>query len=252
MTISTNIDAGQPVAWHKGLMAGFDLETTGVDVWSDRVVTAAIIKVKPGAPVNTTRWIADPGVEIPTGASDIHGITTEMARADGRPIRDVLSEITVELATILASGVPVVTMNGSYDFSLLRAECVRHGVEPLDRRILAVAPVVDIRVIDKHVDRYRRGGRKLVDLCAYYEVRLDQAHDAAADVLGSLRVAYKIANKYPQLQIDPHELHRQQVAWAAEQAESFRRYLVGQGKDASDVRPEWPYVPRATPEATLC
>ena len=52
----------------------------------------------------------------------------------------------------------------------------------------ALRPVLDPRVLDKHIDPYRRGGRKLTDLCAHYKVALDGAHSADADAIAACRV----------------------------------------------------------------
>ena len=229
-----------PIAWHKRRLCGLDFESSGVDVYRDRIVTCAIVKAGGGEATEITRWLADPGVEIPVGASAIHGITTEMARAKGRPIREVVEEVTSEIAAALLANTPVVIMNAPYDLSLLRSECVRHGVEPLDRRLARVAPIIDVRILDKEVDRYRKGGRKLTDLCEHYGVQLDRAHDAASDVLGSLRVAYRLAVLFPRLQVDPYELHRQQVTWAAAQMANFAEHRRKNGKPLDDEDASWP------------
>jgi DNA polymerase III epsilon subunit-like protein len=86
--------------------------------------------------------------------------------------------------------------------------------------------VIDIFVIDKAADRYRRGGRKLVDLCTTYQVKHGGAHDATEDALAAGRVAGRLAQRYPRIAaMDLDELHAAQVRWAAEQATSFRQYL---------------------------
>lgn len=61
-------------------LAVFDLETTGVDVTSARIVTAFVgVLSVDGTLISSRSWLADPGVEIPAGAAAIHGITTERA-----------------------------------------------------------------------------------------------------------------------------------------------------------------------------
>ena len=72
----------------------FDLETTGVDVASDRIVTAhvGLLDAK-GAVILARDWIADPGIEIPESAAAIHGVTTAHARAVGAPASDVVEQI---------------------------------------------------------------------------------------------------------------------------------------------------------------
>ncbi len=76
----------------------FDLETTGVDVDSSRIVSACVAVLDDqGQVVARWDWLADPGIEIPPGASAVHGITTERAREEGRSARSVVTEIAQTL-----------------------------------------------------------------------------------------------------------------------------------------------------------
>ncbi len=84
-----------PSTWPLGPLLGFDTETTGVDPSGDRLVTAALVwRAEPQAdgvrPQSVTTWLADPGVEIPEAAAAVHGVTTERARAEGRPVTEAL------------------------------------------------------------------------------------------------------------------------------------------------------------------
>lgn len=161
--------AGPPLPAWLTRVGVFDLETTGVDVESDRVVTAYVgILDADGRQVAARSWLADPGVPIPDGATAVHGITTAHARAHGRPVPEVVAEVTAALRSLFRQGVPVVAYNASFDFSLLACEAARHGVDPLTDP----APVIDPLVIDKAYDRYRRGRRTLEVVAAHYAVPL--------------------------------------------------------------------------------
>ncbi|MDF2666171.1 MAG: polymerase subunit epsilon, partial [Microbacterium sp.] len=117
------------------LVGVFDLETTGVDVENDRIVTAHVgVLDADGHVVDARDWLADPGVEIPDGAAAIHGITTDRARAEGAPAPRVVSEVVEALSALFAAGIPVVAYNAPFDFSMLKHEAVRHGVAPIGRR----------------------------------------------------------------------------------------------------------------------
>jgi DNA polymerase-3 subunit epsilon len=159
--------------WAQGRMVAFDTETTGVDAENDRVVTAAVVAVGGGQTSDSRTWMADPGVEIPEQATAVHGVTTDQARVDGSDAADVVEDITAALAEQLGAGVPVVVFNARYDLTLLDREARRHGVLPLVERLagLDVAPVIDPLVLDRQIDRYRRGSRKLPALAAHYRVR---------------------------------------------------------------------------------
>ncbi|HEY9367888.1 3'-5' exonuclease [Streptomyces sp.] len=234
--------------WHLGRLCGFDLETTGIDVESDRIVTACVVGCGGGQPTDSRTWLADPGIEIPDGAAKVHGITTEKARAEGRPAADVIAELVTALASAARDGEPIVAMNAAYDLTLLDRECARHGVKSLWDYTDAIPLVVDPRVLDKRVDRFRRGGRTLTDLTKHYRVPLDGAHTADADAIAACRVAWRIATQNGQIaDLALPDLHEQQVEWAREQAGSLRDYFAktpGKEHQAASVRTEWPLIPR--------
>lgn len=229
--------------WHTRPMAAFDIETTGLDVEADRIVTAALWRIDParGAKEVTT-WLADPGIEIPAEAAEIHGITTEQARAEGRPAAEVVAEIAAALEAVAADGLPVVVYNAPYDLTLLDREIALHRPgAPLSAQPLVVDPFV----LDKHVDTYRRGSRKLVDVCAHYDVPLaqEEAHGAAADALAAARLAWRIAAAHPEIaEMSAEDLHQAQVKWKAEQSASFQEYLRRRNPEAV-VDGTWPLIP---------
>jgi DNA polymerase III subunit epsilon len=218
----------------------FDLETTGIDVRHDRIVTAHVgVLDADGGVVSARDWLADPGVPIPAGATAIHGITDAHARARGRPAVEVVGEILEALAALFAAGLPVVAYNAPYDFSLLKHEALRHGLAPLD----SPGPIIDPLVVDKRYDRYRRGKRTLSVVAAHYAVRLDGAHEASADAVAAGRVAQALAERFAAwLPPTLDELHTRQIGWARSQAESLTEYFVRIGRiDADDpVDGRWP------------
>ncbi|WP_438489505.1 exonuclease domain-containing protein [Streptomyces sp. S186] len=236
-------------SWHTQSLRAFDLETTGVEVETARIVTAAVIDFTPraadldGLPDHSHLWLADPGVDIPAEATAVHGVTSEHARTLGRPAAEVVEEIARALTAALEMGVPVVAMNARFDFTILDRECRRHGLPSLEQRLCQpVGPVIDPFVLDKQADKYRRGSRKLEALAAHYGVELTDAHTADADARAAVEVAVAIAEKYPQLQVRADQLHAWQIQWAAEQAASFQEY-----KRRIDptvvIDGSWPLVP---------
>lgn len=226
-------------------LAAFDIETTGVDPQSDRIVTAAVSLAGDGRPTESRSWLVDPGVEIPAGASAVHGITTEQARAEGVDPAEAVEQITALLAEQLRRGVPVIAFNARFDLTCLDREARRHGVVPLLDRVGGPSGmlVVDPFVLDKQYDRYRRGKRTLGAVCEHYRVRLDAAHDANADAIAAARVAWRLAQAIEELRTtELASLHARQVVWAAEQAVSLEEYFREQGRDERIER-EWPIVP---------
>ncbi|PZQ91625.1 MAG: hypothetical protein DI534_01235 [Leifsonia xyli] len=226
----------------------FDLETTGVDVETARIVTACIAVLDAaGDVVQRWDWIADPGIEIPEAAAAVHGITTERARAEGRETALVVAEISQTLRTLFAVGVPVVIYNAPYDLSLLDRECRRNELDPL----LDPGPVVDPLVLDKQVDTYRKGKRTLEAAAAHYGVALDDAHDAGADAIAAGRVAQALLAARPaELDIPVADLHGRQEIWYAEQARRFQDYMRRRkGDETFTASTAWPVKYPAHPGA---
>jgi DNA polymerase-3 subunit epsilon len=233
------------MSWHQGRLAAFDLETTGVSPASDRIVTAAVSLVGGGLESVSHDWLVDPGVVIPAGATAVHGITTEMARREGRPPAEVVEEISALLAEQVLAGVPVIAFNARFDLTVLDREARRHGVWPLVERVGGSEGmlVVDPHVLDKQFDRFRKGKRTLGAVCAHYRVPLEDAHAANADALAAARVAWRLGQASSELgAIELRELHGHQVAWAAEQAASFQDYLRRNGS-VERIEGAWPIVP---------
>nr|WP_245884498.1 exonuclease domain-containing protein [Glaciihabitans tibetensis] len=216
----------------------FDLETTGIDIETSRIVSAHVgILDSTGALVERWDWLADPGIEIPEQATAVHGISTERARAEGRPAGEVVAEIVAALNSLVARDIPITIYNAPYDLSLLNREALRHGVVPL----ADPSPVIDPLVLDKAVDRYRKGKRTLEVAALYYGVDLTDAHDAAADAVAAGRVAQAIAHRYrDEIAIEPAQLHLLQIGWFAEQAASFEDYMRRTRDPGFSASQAWP------------
>lgn len=232
--------------WHEGALAGFDLETTGPDPETARIVTAAIVVRGGSGEPGTLTWLVNPGIEIPAEATAVHGITTEQARADGMDPVKAAEEISCRLAALVLAGLPLVIYNAPYDLTVLDREARRQEIAPFGDVLAGCAGcVVDPLVLDKYCDTYRKGSRTLEAACTHYRVALDGAHDAAYDALAAMRVAWKIAVTYPRIAaMTLTELHDLQAAAKAEQSASFQQYLRRQGKpDVIDG--SWPVRPYA-------
>lgn len=240
--------------WHRGRLAAFDLETTGPNPESDRIVTAAVSLVGGGLPPEHYAWLVDPGVEIPEGAIAVHGITNEQVRAEGQDAAEAIDQIVAVLARHVSGGVPIVAFNARFDLTLIDRDARRHGVLPLLDRVGGVERLlaIDPYVLDKQFDRYRKGRRTLVAVCEHYRIPFEEAHVANADALAAARVAFRIASRIAELRaLDLATLHREQVSWAATQAALLQEYFQEQGRPER-VEAAWPLVPApATGSAPL-
>ena len=221
--LSMNFDATR--------MLSFDLETTSVKPKEARIVTSALVRID-GREVDKREMLADPGVEIPEEAAKIHGITTEKARAEGRPHEEVLKETVDSIYQAWEEGLTLIVYNAAYDLSVLRA---------LTGDFTVNGPVFDPFVIDRVKDKWRKGKRTLEEVSAHYGVELSNAHEATADALAAARVAWKQVRQYPDLAaMDVGELMEFQAVKWYEDRMAFKKYLECRGRDASDVFPSWP------------
>ena len=212
-------------------MLSFDLETTSPNPREARIVTSALVRID-GRDVSSTEMLADPGVEIPEAATKVHGIITEKARAEGRPHDEVLKETVDALYKAWDDGFTVIVYNAAYDLTILRQ---------LTGDFVVTGTVFDPFVIDRVMDKWRKGRRTLGDVCQHYGVQLDNAHEATADALAAARVAWKQVRQYPDLAaMDVGELMEFQAVKWYEDRMAFKKYVEGRGRDASDVFPSWP------------
>ncbi|WP_199037906.1 exonuclease domain-containing protein [Glycomyces salinus] len=223
--------------WFEGPLLGFDTETTGVIVANDRIVQAALVTVEPDGGRRDRVWLIDPGVPIPPGASRVHGITDAQVRESGAAPEGALREITAELSAAIEAEVPLVLFRAGFDLTMLSHELDRHGIEQPD---WGKAAVVDPAVLDKRVDRYRKGKRTLGVTARHYGVPLEDAHSAAGDAAATVALARAIGGRYPEVgSLGVRGLHESQVRWHAEDAASLEAYFKRSGR-AERVERRWP------------
>lgn len=230
-----------------------DTETDSTDVFNGHIVTAFLGGMNASGFFDQTRdWLIDFGGEIPAEAIAVHGITNERMRAEGR--KDVARAIA-EIADIIRQecvrgDIPLVAYNASFDCSLLQTELIRYGLPTLDFDAMTI---VDPLIIDKAIDKYRRGSRRLVDTAAHYGIPVEaNAHDASADSLMAGRVALRLL-EHPTVR-RTRDLQSAQRRWKAEQSRSLQAYFrSAKNKNGADptavVDPSWPIrLPQTQPE----
>jgi DNA polymerase-3 subunit epsilon len=241
--------SGLPEWWRRPLIA-VDLETTGVDPHTDRIVTASVLMVDPvtRTSVKTASWLVHPGVEIPEGATRVHGVTTQMSES-GTPAPVAVAQITETIENwsrylsgivVLADGslaepsgeyrpreVGIVAFNARFDMTMLHAEMRRHW----DEQWVPHGFVIDPMVIDSGMDRYRKGRRTLAATCEHYGVELtdEDAHTSSGDALAAAHLAYVMGERFPAVgRIVLEALVERETLWCAERDRSYARYLARQ------------------------
>lgn len=216
-------------------LAALDLETTSADPKNARIVTASICVID-GATVHTEEWLLNPGIPIPDDAAQIHGITTERAQAEGEPYDAGYTAIRDRLETLWAADYLVAIMNAAFDLTIMDREGQRLGQHPV-----VVGPVFDPFVVDRAIDKYRRGKRTLAALCEHYGLRQDDAHQATGDALAAARLAYKLLRAPALASIaDTETLMVSQTAWHRERQTDFIQYRMRNNLPTDDINVQWP------------
>lgn len=115
----------------------FDTETTGLpknwkapitdlDNWPRLVQLGWIMSSEEGERLDTGNIIIKPeGFEIPIGASDVHGITTEMAIKDGVPLEETLSHFNI----MIEQADYIIAHNMNFDKKIIGAELLRMEID---------------------------------------------------------------------------------------------------------------------------
>jgi DNA polymerase III subunit epsilon len=209
------------------MFVAFDLETTGVDPFSDVPVSYAIV----GEDYALVELV-NPGRPIPSGASAIHGITDDMV-ANAISIDTAIELIVDSLHQLWDEHLVLVGMNVSYDLTIVATLAERLQIP------FKVGPVLDVLVLDRHYDKWRKGKRNLESLCKWYGVELKDAHSADADASACLEILTKMRGRYPfNFSLKGNDLLRE---WYRDWLGGYSRYLEGLGKaPIPSGRYEWP------------
>lgn len=173
--------------WADGPLLGLDLETDSPDPDDAHLITAGMMHYVPGREPIRYSWLAQPTRPIPDGAAKIHRYTTERAQAEGRPIAEVIDEISTMLDKLWTPGNVLICCNSPFDLTIVDRELGRHCGAALD---ITGRPVVDIYLIDRAGDPWRSGKRTLTHLSEHYGVKLAAAHDSMADIEATMRIAW--------------------------------------------------------------
>lgn len=144
------------------------------------------------------------------------------------------------MAGLLEYDVPVVAYNATYDVSILENELKRYGLPTVRERIEANWTVIDPLVLDRALDKWRKGGRKLIDNLKEHGVaNWGNLHTAEDDVIATLDLLDKMITRHPKLKNMPlQQLQNFQTMAHRTWAKGFNSYLERQGKVA-DVNETW-------------
>lgn len=167
----------------------FDLEATGTDPQSDRIVDVCVLRVEAGGSRSLFSSLVDPGVPIPAEATAIHRITDGMVR--GAPaIKDLAPKLLEIFEGADLSGFNAV----KYDIPLLTNELKRAGFD---------WPLAGKRVVDAFTIFARKERRDLAAAYKFYCGKdLAGGHRAEADARATAEVLFAQVERYADLPKD--------------------------------------------------
>ncbi len=167
----------------------FDLETTGINVTTDRIVEISILKIFTDGHEEIHTHKINPGIPIPPETTKIHGISDEDVKDCPR-----FGEIAKNIAQFIG-GADIGGFNSNkFDIPLLAEEFIRAEVD-ID---LKKRKFLDVQTIfHKMEKRTLEAAYKL-----YCDKDLTNAHTAEADTRATYEVLMAQLDRYPELKND--------------------------------------------------
>lgn len=167
-------------------LAFIDLETTGVNISTDRIVEIAIVKINTDGTKQVKRKLINPLMPIPKSSSDIHGITDEMVK-DAPSFKQVANEVKQFIDQCDLGGYN----SNRFDIPMLIEEFLRVGIEfSVDGKKL-----VDVQKVFHMMEQ-----RTLSAAYKFYcQKNLDGAHSAEIDATATWEVLEAQVERYPQI-----------------------------------------------------
>ena len=167
----------------------FDLETTGINIVSDRIVEISYLKVMPNGDEESKTRRINPEMPIPPNATAVHGITDEDVK-DAPTFKSIAKSLAAQL-----EGCDLAGYNSNrFDIPLLAEEFLRADVD-LD---LMKRKFVDVQTIF-----HKKEQRTLSAAYKFYcDKDLENAHSAEADTKATYEILKSQLDKYQDLEND--------------------------------------------------
>jgi DNA polymerase III subunit epsilon len=173
----------------KNPLVFLDLETTGVNVNSDRIVEISYLKVYPNGKEETKTYRVNPGIPIPKESSDIHHIT-DADVVDCPTFKQIGQSIANDI-----EGCDLAGFNSNrFDIPMLAEEFLRNDID-ID---MSKRKFIDVQVIFHKMEQ-----RTLSAAYKFYcGLNLEGAHGAEADTKATYEVLKAQLDRYTELQND--------------------------------------------------
>lgn len=163
----------------------FDLETTGVNIHTDRIVEISCVKVLPDGTDKKYVQRLNPGIPIPPGATAVHHISDEDVK-DAPKFADIAPKLLLAF-----EGCDIAGFNSNkFDIPLLMKEFERAG----HNFSLKGRNLIDVQTIYHRLEQ-----RTLSAAYKFYcGEELEGAHGAMADTVATYKVLMAQLDKYPE------------------------------------------------------
>ncbi|WP_242132714.1 3'-5' exonuclease [Aestuariivivens marinum] len=167
----------------------FDLETTGVNITTDRVVEIAVLKVHPNGKEENHRWLVNPEIPIPKEVTAIHGISDEDV-IDKPTFKDIAKEVHNLIKDSDLGGFN----SNRFDIPLLAEEMLRADLDfDMKNRL-----TIDVQTIFHKMEQRTLGAAYKF----YCDKNLEDAHSAEADTMATYEVLKAQIAKYDEIEND--------------------------------------------------
>ena len=180
-SIQSSHEYEQP--WLEQSFLAIDVETTGLDAASNRVIELAMVPYNFSDEVKPFCQLFSVGESLSQEIVQITGISDSMLKN-----QPPFAEHAESCLRLLKRASFVVAYNAKFDRPFLESEMARL------KRVLPEIPWIDPFVFICEIDRYKRG-KKLSDAAKRWGVSLENAHRAMADAQAAGELLLKMADK---------------------------------------------------------
>jgi len=170
----------------KNPLVFFDLETTGINIVSDRIVEISYLKIMPNGEEESKTRLINPEMPIPPQATAIHGITDEDVK-DSPTFKVIAKSLAAQI-----SGCDLAGYNSNrFDIPLLAEEFLRADID---------IDLMKRKFIDVQTIFHKKEPRNLAAAYKFYcDKDLENAHTAAADTKATYEILQAQLDRYPDL-----------------------------------------------------
>jgi|HigsolmetaGSP11D_1036233.scaffolds.fasta_scaffold03521_4 CRISPR-associated protein Cas2 len=159
-----------------------DVETTGLSPDQHDIIEIGAVKVSNQQVESTFQALVKIEGKIPQQVVQLTGISDDLLQSEGRPIHEALQEFLVYI-----DDWPIVAHNGDFDYSFIRAACIKLGFPPINNKRIDTMSLARRYLVE--VPNY-----KLETLVEYLNIPVTGLHRSLNDCFATMQL-YQQLNK---------------------------------------------------------